>query len=61
MVVDVPDPVPEVALAGLLEPGCSRATTTPMNAVMPVVANTAARVSVRTRAWARFLDSGVLG
>ncbi len=61
VVVEVPDPVPEVALAGLLEPGCSRATTTPMNAVRPVVANTAARVSVRTLAWARFLDSGVLG
>ena len=56
-----PIPVPEVVLAGLLEPGCSRATTTPMNAAMPVAANTAARVRVRTRVWARSLDSGVLG
>ncbi len=61
VVVAVPDPVPEVVLGGLLDPGCSRATTMPMNAAIPVAAKTAARVRVRTRARARSLDSGVLG
>ncbi len=60
VVVAVPDPVSAVVLGGLLEPGCSRATTMPMNAAIPVAANTAARVRVRTRVWARSLDSGVL-
>jgi hypothetical protein len=59
-VVD-PDPVPEVVAGALLEPGCSRATTTPMNAAMPVATKTAVRVNVRTSLWARCLDSGVLG
>jgi hypothetical protein len=56
-----PDPAPVVVLVVLLEPGCSRATTTPMKAAMPVAAKIAARVSTRTRAWARSLDAGVLG
>ena len=43
VVVAVTDPVPEVVLGGLLDPGCSRATTMPMNAAIPVAAKTAAR------------------
>jgi hypothetical protein len=55
--VDVPDPV---ALDAALTPGCSLAITTPIRAVAPVAARTAARVNRRTRASARCRAAGVL-
>jgi hypothetical protein len=47
-------------LEGALAPGCSLATTRPMEMVAPVASSTAARVSRRRRSSARFLVSGEL-
>jgi hypothetical protein len=58
-VLDVEPAVPD-SLGGLLEPGCSSATTTPMSAVSPAAARTAPRVSRRTLACAFARVSGVL-
>jgi hypothetical protein len=41
------------ALDAPLDPGCSRATTTPMSADAPVAESTAARVNQRSRSCAR--------
>jgi hypothetical protein len=54
--LEVPDP-----FGGLVEPGCSSATTTPMSAVSPVAAMTAPRVRRRTLDCAFSRVSGVLG
>jgi hypothetical protein len=54
----VPDPV-EVSLCTLLAPGCSWATTIPMNTVAPVTARTATRVRSRMRAWTFSRPPGV--
>jgi hypothetical protein len=43
------------------EPGCSRATVTPMNAAAPVAARTAVLVRRRMRAWARARAIGEYG
>ena len=58
--LDVEPAVPD-SLGGLLEPGCSSATTTPMSAVSPAAARTAPRVRRRTLACAFARVSGVLG
>jgi hypothetical protein len=61
--VDVPDvlePPDLVASDAALTPGCSLAITTPIRAVAPVAARTAARVNRRTRASARRRAAGVL-
>jgi hypothetical protein len=58
--VDVELGVPD-SLGGLLEPGCSSATTTPMSAVSPAAARTAPRVRRRTLDCACARVSGVLG
>jgi hypothetical protein len=55
-VVSGPD---SLVVAAALLPGCSLATTNPINAVAPVAANTTARVIRLTRAWARCRVSGV--
>jgi hypothetical protein len=58
--LDVELGVPD-SLGGLLEPGCSSATTTPMSAVSPAAARTAPRVRRRTLDCACARVSGVLG
>ena len=58
--LDVEPGVPD-SLGGLLEPGCSSATTTPMSAVSPAAARTAPRVRRRTLDCACARVSGVLG
>jgi hypothetical protein len=57
--VVVDDGVVSAGAVALLAPGCSLATTTPINAVAPVAASTADRVSRRRRTWARSRLSGV--
>jgi hypothetical protein len=59
-VPDVLEPPDLVASVAALTPGCSLAITTPIRAVAPVAARTAARVNRRTRASARRRAAGVL-
>ena len=58
---DDPEPVPPVPWAGLLEPGCSWATTTPIRAAAPVAPRTVARVARRNHASPRSRLCGVFG
>jgi hypothetical protein len=55
------EPVVPDSLGGLVEPGCSSATTTPMTAVSPAAARTAPRVRRCTLDCAFARVSGVLG
>ena len=58
---DDPEPVPPVPWAGLLEPGCSWATTIPIRAATPAAPSTSARVARRSHACARSRVCGVFG
>jgi hypothetical protein len=59
-VPDVLEPPDPAEWDAALTPGCSLAITTPIRAVAPVAARTAARVKSRTRASARCRAAGVL-